>query len=194
MIEHGAVSFEEVLDLISGLERLWVRLSVARGDEGWTVLAYELVAPIEPPSWQDLTWDYPAAMFHSFSVTGEVVAQWLESGRIALHDREVTLSGLPREPPNQQVTVRGLASKQPWGGYEPLPWPRPVTRCPQEASVPSRRRTCLSRPTARRSSVSITQRRRFQSDMEPVAQSVTNPFVQVARPDRPSGQGDGPSW
>jgi len=123
MIEYGQLAFIDLVDQVRSRERFWVRLSAARAGETWTALAYDLVAPVEPPGWQDLTWQYPEALFYAFTEGGPAVAEWLCTGRVSLADREVTLPGLPREPTNQQVTVHGLGSKQQYGGYEPLPWP-----------------------------------------------------------------------
>lgn len=123
MTAFKQLAFTDLVDLVSGQERLWVRLGAARSGETWTALAYELVAPVEPPGWRELTWEYPEAVFHAFKVGGRVAAQWLCTGRVSLPVGEVILPGLPRQPPNQQVTVRDLGSKQHYGGYESLPWP-----------------------------------------------------------------------
>jgi len=123
MIEYGQLAFTDLVNLVRSRERFWVRLSAARTGDTWTALAYDLVAPVEPPGWQNLTWQYPEAVFCAFTEGGPAVAEWLCTGRVSLAAGEVTLPGLPREPTNQQVTVHGLGSKQQYGGYEPLPWP-----------------------------------------------------------------------
>jgi len=123
MIEYGQLAFTDLVDQVRSQEQFWVRLSAARAGDTWTALAYDLAAPVEPPGWQDLTWQYAEAVFYAFTEGGPAVAEWLCTGKVSLAAGEVTLPGLPREPTNQQVTVHGLGSKQQYGGYEPLPWP-----------------------------------------------------------------------
>lgn len=123
MIEDGQVPFEKLINALRSQERAWVRLGAVLKDNAWTALAFDVVAPVEPPDWQDLTWQYPEAVFYAFTEGGPAVAEWLCTGKVSLAAGEVTLPGLPREPANQQVMVYGLDSKQQYGGYEPLPWP-----------------------------------------------------------------------
>jgi hypothetical protein len=115
VIEHGQVLFEDVIELIRGQARVWVRLGAARAGETWTVLAYDVVGPIQPPSWQNLIWEYPAAAFHSFSESGQTVGQWLSVGEITIDNREFMLPGLPREPPNPLSALRA-------GDFLPHEW------------------------------------------------------------------------
>jgi len=136
VIEHDQVSFEELVSVVRAQERVWVRLGAVLKDGIWTALVYDLVGPVEPPEWQDLTWQYPEAIFCARTEAGSTVAEWLCAGKVPLPAREVTLPGLPRDPTNQQVTVRGLASKQQYGGYAPLPWPTTFYELPREHDQP----------------------------------------------------------
>jgi hypothetical protein len=68
VIEDGQVRFEELVDAVRAQGRVWVRLGAVLKEDIWTALVYDLVAPVKPPGWQDLTWQYPEARFHAVKV------------------------------------------------------------------------------------------------------------------------------
>ena len=123
MIEDGQVPFQDLLELVRQQERIWVRVGAALVGNSWTGLAYDLVAPVEPPGWEERVWQYPEAVFCAVTATGPEAAEWLETGGLTICEKEVVLPGLPREEPNRHLQVHGLASLQKWSSYEPLPWP-----------------------------------------------------------------------
>ena len=123
MIEYGQVPFEKLVDAVRAQQRLWVRLGAVLKDHTWTAQAFDAVAPVEPPDWEERTWGYHDARFRAFVENGREVAGWLETGRVNLDNDEVVLPGLPLADPNGWVQAHGLASRQDWGLYEPLAWP-----------------------------------------------------------------------
>jgi hypothetical protein len=126
VIEYGQVSFDKLVDTVRSQQRVWVRLGAVLKENTWTALAFDLVAPIEPPGWQELTWQYPEARFRAFVENGPRVAGWLKAGRVTFDNDKVVLPDLPLEDPNGWVQVHGLASRQISGSYEPLTWPSTV--------------------------------------------------------------------
>jgi hypothetical protein len=135
VIEDGLVPFEELVSAVRAQERVWVRLGAVLKDGNWTAVAYDLVAPVEPPGWLELAWQYPEAVFYALTRRGPAVAEWLRAGRVPVAAREVILAGLPPESTNQQVRVHGLGSKEQFGRYEPLPWPTSVFALPNNDVV-----------------------------------------------------------
>ena len=123
MIEDGQVPFEDLLDAVRAQGRVWVRFGAVRKDGTWTALAFDAVAPVEPPNWEERTWGYHDARFRAFVENGPKVAGWLKAGKVNFDNDEVVLPGLPLEDSNAWVQVHGLASRQIWGFYEPLTWP-----------------------------------------------------------------------
>ena len=123
MIEDGQVPFEGLVAAVRAQERVWVRFGAVLKDDTWTALAFDAVAPAEPPGWEERTWTYAEAKFRAFVEDGPKVAGWLEAGIVIFDNDEVVLPGLPLEDPNARVQVHGLASREIWGSYEPLTWP-----------------------------------------------------------------------
>jgi hypothetical protein len=123
MIDDGQVPFKELIAAVRNQERTWVRLGAALKDKTWRALALDVVAPVEPPGWEERTWRYPEARFHAFIEGGPKVAGWLEDGKATFDNDEVVIPGLPLEEPNAWVEAHGNASRQNWGLYEPLTWP-----------------------------------------------------------------------
>lgn len=94
MIEDGQVPFDELVQRVGNQERIWARVGAALVNSEWTVLAYDLVAPVAPPGWEEQTWQYPEAVFCAVTVVGPEAAEWLNTAKLTVCEKELALPGL----------------------------------------------------------------------------------------------------
>ena len=89
----GTTTFEEALEHIAAEPAVWVRVAATRDDAGgWQTRLLELTSGEHPPSWEQKSWEYPAAVFAADVLSGSDVATCLRSRTLQLGDHVI---GLP---------------------------------------------------------------------------------------------------
>jgi hypothetical protein len=111
----GTAAIEEVVALLEGNQRAWVRVALTQPDE---LRIFEITLGVSPPGWRDIDWRYPSARLLAFTETGAVTANWLRDGEIQTRDMVIPLTGLG---PNAITDRR--QSRAELAGHEPLDWP-----------------------------------------------------------------------
>lgn len=186
MMGSSQVPFVEALDIVRDQPRIWVRLGAVLREGVWTARAFDAVAPIAPPHWEERTWMYPEARFHAFVEDGQKVAEWLRTGRVDLVNDEVVLPGLPPEAPNTFVSVQRLVSRQVWGSYEPLIWPAALYELAQsgwEAQDPQEMLIADDAPSYYRFLDAATAFFELTPGMTGSALQIPRPAIRIQKPD-----------
>ena len=109
----------EAIDHVAAELNIWIRLAAIRQDDGgWRARLLELTSgETAPPSWEPREWDYPSVFFVGAAANGQVVAEWLRTGRVDVDDRTI---GLPELTTPVSWERRQSRSPAP---CEPLDWP-----------------------------------------------------------------------